>query len=433
MPVDASIYSAFIRPVRSLAEYEREAADVDGARSRNALQALSLRQGLRGEEDAARTRTEQEGARNALAGLGGGATPDARINALRGLGTQTGFAQADALEKGHLERQKTEAEVGSKRATTATSEFDLRKKRLDFTIGGMVNAGDVEGIKQHLVAGVQRGDIDIDTARQMMQNVPADPAAFGDWRRDTLMRALDAKEQMRFTTPDAGQRLSAQTSVATNAASNARQAADAAAGRAVTMRGQNMTDARARDLNATTKQVAAETKKAAADEKAVTKFAGDLQKEGIPEIESALRGAESVFAKYTKPDGKLGDVPGLGRVANALPDWAILSREGTDVRESLASVANIVLAARSGAAVTDQELRRLARELSLSVGKTPEDTRRAYDKFRKRFDFVKQNLAAGASDTVKAEYEARGGIPIPRGGAKPAPAAAGGFKYLGTE
>jgi phage terminase Nu1 subunit (DNA packaging protein) len=120
-------------------------------------------------------------------------------------------------------------------------------------------------------------------------------------------------------------------------------------------------------------------------------------------------------------------------VANALPDWAILSREGTDVRESLASVANIVLAARSGAAVTDQELRRLARELSLSVGKTPEDTRRAYDKFRKRFDFVKQNLAAGASDTVKAEYEARGGIPIPRGGAKHAPAAAGGFKYLGTE
>jgi len=434
MPVDASIYSAFIRPPRSVAEYEREVIDNEGARSRNALGALAVRQGQRTEEDAARTRTEQEGVRNALAGLGGGAAADARINALRGLGTQTGFAQADALEKGYVERQKTEAEVGSKRASTATSEFDLRKKRLDFTVQGMVGAGDVEAVKDHLVAGVQRGDIDMDTARRMLQTVPADPAEFGRWRRDTLLGALDAKDQMTYTTPNAGQVLQAQTSQATNAATNARQAAEGAANRAVQTRGQDLTDARAREVGTAAKEAAAAAKKEAGNEKAVTKFAGDLQKEGIPEIESALRGAEAIFARYTKPDGKMGDVPGIGRFANALPDWAVLGAEGTDVRESLATLANIVLAARSGAAVTDQELRRLARELSLSTGKTPEDTRRAYEKFRKRFDFVKANLSAGVSDDVKATYEGRGGIPIPRGATAAAPAVAGGsFKYLGTE
>jgi hypothetical protein len=428
MPVDASIYSAFIRPVRSVAEYEREAADVEGARSRNALQALSLRQGQRSEEDAARLRTEQEGARNALAGLGGSAAPDARISALRALGTQTGFAQADALEKGHLERQKTDAEIGSKRATTATSEFDLRKKRLDFTIGGMANAGDVEGIKQHLVAGVQRGDIDMKTAEQMMRAVPADPAAFGDWRRDTLMRALDAKEQMRFTTPDAGQVLTAQTSVANNAATNARAAAEAAAGRAVTTRGQNMVDARTRELTGATRQAAADTKREATDEKAVNKFSATLQKEGIPELETAVSGAEGALGRYAP-----GKVPGIGAVKNALPA-ALMSDEGKDVRQALAQVRNIVLSARSGAAVTDQELRRLVEEIGTGAGMSEADIRKGLAKVRARVDKIKENAAAGVNDDVLRTYQDRGGIAIKRGGARGAAApATGGFKYLGTE
>ena len=255
----------------------------------------------------------------------------------------------------------------------------------------------------------------------MAAAVPTDQTTYGEWRRNALMKTLDAKDQMRFTTPDANAVVQAETSAANNTASNARQAADNAASRAVQTRGQNMTDSRSRETAAATRENTAALRaektaerKATADDKAVTKFSTDLQREGVPEIEAALSGAEAVFSKHTK-NGKLGDVPGIGRLTNVLPDWAV-SGEGADVRESLAAAANIVLSARSGAAVTDQELRRLARELSIGANRSAEDTQRAYQKFRARFETVKANLAAGVSDEVKGEYEARGGVKIQRGG-----------------
>lgn len=437
MPVDASIYNAFIRPVRSVAEYEQDALAVEGGRQQNALRALTLRQGQRAQADADRALGEQDGVRNALAGLGD-ATPDVRVNALRRLGTQSALTQADSLEKGHLDRQKTDAEIDSKRAGTAKTEFDTRKARLDFALQGLATAGNADDAKAHLVRGVRRGDIGMQEAQQMAAAVPADAAAFDGWRRSMLMSTLDAKQQMGFTTPDANAVLNASTSSANNAASNARQAAEGAAGRAVQRRGQDMTDARSRELAGAARENAAALReekvterKASADDKAaerktqgqdkaVAKFSTELQKEGIPDIEAALAGAEAVFAKYTSKDGKLGDVPGIGRAANALPDALVFGDEGTDVRQSLSAVSNLVLSARSGAAVTDQELRRLARELSIGVGKSPEQTKAAYAKFRARFELVKANLSAGVSDDVKGEYEARGGIHIQRGGAKPA-------------
>jgi hypothetical protein len=430
MPVDASIYGAFIRPPKSAAEYEREAIDVEGARSRNALQALSLRQGQRVEEDAARTRTEQEGVRNALAGLGGGATAGARVNALRALGTQTGFAQADALEKGDLERQKTDAEVGAKRATTATSEFDLRKKRLDFTVQGMVGAGDAETVKQYLVAGVQRGDIDMATAQRMAQTIPADPAAFGAWRRDTLMGALDAKEQMRFTTPDAGQVLTAQTSVANNTANNERQAKDNAASRAVTMRGQNLTDARSRESNQAGRVPSGYRMKADGSLEFVPGGPADpaaARRAAPTEDERKAAGwlaqANNAYANMEKAisDDPRAAKPGIVESLPMVPE-AAKNASRSDARQrfnqAASSFAEAALRAATGAGVNESEARQKVAELTPQWGDTPGNRQQKRDSLQVYLQSLEQRAGRAAP-----------GVVAPSG----APVASSGFKYLGTE
>lgn len=242
MAVDASIYNAFIKPIRSVDEYRADALAVEGSRQTNALRALTLQQGQRSMQDADRTRGEQEGARNALAALGGGATAAQRGNALRALGTQTGSAQADALDAADLERQKTTVEIDGKRATAGQTEFDTRKARLVFVMQGLATVGNAEQAKDYLAAGAHRGDIDQATAERMAADIPADPAAFEDWRLQGLRAGLDPKQQMEFTAPDANAVLSArtstanataaaQTSAANSAASNARQAAEGEANR----------------------------------------------------------------------------------------------------------------------------------------------------------------------------------------------------------
>jgi hypothetical protein len=128
MALDASIYARF-QP-KSVADFDREYADLDNARQTNALNKLRLLAGQREMQAADRATAEQDGVRNALSGLGAGATDDQRANALLGLGTQTGFAQADALRKAALERRKTEAEIGSKGSENEARQFKTAHERL---------------------------------------------------------------------------------------------------------------------------------------------------------------------------------------------------------------------------------------------------------------------------------------------------------------
>jgi hypothetical protein len=231
MPLDASIYSQ-VGKFPSVADYDLQRANVEGALQSNQLNALKILAGRQQMAESQRITDEQTGARGALSALTGGADMEQRARTLEGLGTQTGFAMADALRKSHGEQQKTTAEVNSKNAGTATSEFDLRKKRLDFAIQGLSTASNVDEAKDHLVRGVQSNDIDINTARAMAAKIPANPQDFAKWRNDALLQAVDAKDQLKFTRPDANAVLGAQTSIATNEATNARHAAEGAAGRA---------------------------------------------------------------------------------------------------------------------------------------------------------------------------------------------------------
>jgi hypothetical protein len=162
------------------------------------------------------------------------------------------------------------------------------------------------------------------------------------------------------------------------------------------------------DKQAALEEKAAEKKKAGND-KAVVKYSDTLEKHGIPEFETALSALEGQLGKY--PAGK---APGLGRGVGLIPDW-MQGKEGENIRQALAAVKNTLLKARSGAAVTESELRRFVEELGSGGFRSEETLRTGIKRIRDRFEKVKENTVAGVNDDVKDQYEQQGGMRINRG------------------
>lgn len=146
----------------------------------------------------------------------------------------------------------------------------------------------------------------------------------------------------------------------------------------------------------------------------VTHFAEQMQKTNIPQFEAILADLKGELAKYV---GK--DVPGVGQTG-MLPNF-LLTPEGKALRQKIATLRNTELKDRSGAAVTDNELRRYLEELGTGAFSTDKQLLDAIGNIETRFGAVKQNAAAGVGDDVLSEYMARGGTKLERGPAAAAP------------
>jgi hypothetical protein len=151
----------------------------------------------------------------------------------------------------------------------------------------------------------------------------------------------------------------------------------------------------------------------------VTKFSATLEKAGVPELESALGMAEGRLAMH-----KQGELPGYGRFEGMLPDWAA-SSDVQQSRSDMQQAANILLKARSGAAVTEPEQQRFLREVASGKGFTEEAMRHGWANLRKSFEAKKGNLVSGVSDDVLNTYNERSALPMTRG-KKGAPTGGGG-------
>lgn len=319
--------------------------------------------------------------------------------------------QALRLGKDRREQAKLDAETRKNAADTSRIEADTRLKKI----------GAVRDVAQASFLAYEQAlkSLPESQARQQADSVyraglqqvsglfsPQELAGFSpafdpNEARAALDRAKELEQQARLAQMEItkrGQDLSAETQ---------RRGQDLTA--ATARRGQDLVDARSRELNTITKEEKAAQRKVEQTEKAVTKFSDTIQKEGIPELETAVSEAEGVMGRYKK-----GQVPGIGPLKNMAPAF-MMSDEGRDVRQALAQVRNIVLHARSGAAVTDQELRRLVEEIGTGTGMSEDDIRRGLKKVRDRIDKIKQNMAAGVSDDVLETYQSRGGLPIKRG------------------
>lgn len=393
--VDTSIYAR--NPLRSVADYEAELRNAELQKQGLAQNKLALQTG-RLKIDEYQRGVERT---NALQGILSKFGNDAQANT-QALVTGGFLKEAEGYQKSQYEAEKAKAE-------NVKAMVEVLGKKIDQHKGLLSTVANPQMAAQWMQAAYQDPDLGKIMSRlgpleQVVSSIPQDPQGFQNWLLQTSAGADKLRGQL-------AQEAAAAETKANNLRTDARVKSEGAANRSVTMRGQDMTDARTRDITAVTKETQATAKRDEKVEKGVTKYSDTLQKEGIPELEAAVSGAEAVLNKYPA-----GQVPGIGAVKNALPA-AAMSDEGKNVRQALAQVRNIVLSARSGAAVTDQELRRLVEEIGTGVGMSEDDIRNGLGRVRTRLETIKANTAAGVSDDVKSLYEERGGVKIQRGGA----------------
>ena len=153
-----------------------------------------------------------------------------------------------------------------------------------------------------------------------------------------------------------------------------------------------------------------ELKKAQAAEKAqrkqqiiakqAEKYSANQTKQGIVDAYNSLQEIERIVSKQK-------DIPGFGQTGY-VPDL-LISQDGEDLRASMKGLFNIVLKDRSGAAVTDTELKRLQDEFENKGYKSDVAMRRFLDKYRRRLSEVIRNINAGTPDEVEQAYVQGGG------------------------
>jgi hypothetical protein len=129
-----------------------------------------------------------------------------------------------------------------------------------------------------------------------------------------------------------------------------------------------------------------------------------MQANNMPGLLGAAESLNNTFAKYK---GK-SSIPGVGPLENTLPNW-MMSTEGQVNRGDLAEFANQVLKLRSGAAVTDQELRRFLNEIATGTGVSEETFKKRWPKIMQHMEKVQNQLLAGVDDVDREEYFRRTG------------------------
>lgn len=455
MALDAGIFSQYMRRPRSVAEFDQMAMaeeDQQAKREANQLALMVQREGI------AEQRRQREIDNQMMAALGqvpAQATPEDVAAVYRRFGK---IDKAGAVLKDAATLAKEKALTGKAEAETEKARKAMATEGLKQVVSGLAGMNTPESGRAWMerASPVLSSVYGMQAAQQILGSIPTDPAQYEQWRQGRYASMVDDVKSLmtQYAARDLGG--SVQT-IGTNPVTG--QTAMVGAPMAKTMTpGEIATDKRAAERlaydraqaakadNAVTYQqgedgtlVALPTRAKAGEvirptpvvapgaglmpfkgskgaekiDKAVEQFSTKLQKDGIPELETAIAGAEGALNRYQP-----GQVPGVGRVSGAVPS-ALLSGEGNDVRQAVAAVRNIVLNARSGAAVTDQELRRLVEELGTGLGQSEDALRRGLARVRERMEAIKANLAAGVTDDVLTEYQKRGGMSITRGGAKP--------------
>jgi hypothetical protein len=415
MPVDTSIYSNLLRPVKSVADYDAEAQALE----QNALASQLKRQTIEGNalsmRQAQQKQFESDADTNALRTLAGGwnaqTTADQRIAGLRNSGRASLMTQADTLEKQAIERQRGEAEARSKQADVLSKVLTAQGE-----LAGRVMAMPTRESAAAAIANMKA----ITQALGVPLDLSADEAAVGQFTSPDQIKqwaagvALKAEQLLpKLQALNAGGQYVNQavnpitgavaetgrtdiTESANNKANNARLAADAAAGRAVTMRWQNMTDARSRESNSAalskpfevtgpdgTPVLVQQTK----DGK-IQPVQGYAPKGGSAATEDERKAAgwlaqadnawknmrEVAFGK----DGKLREAarPGFNDALAGVPSFGFTegaanmmrSKDRQKFLQGAGSLSEALLRAATGAGVNESEAKQKVRELTPVIG-----------------------------------------------------------------
>ena len=162
----------------------------------------------------------------------------------------------------------------------------------------------------------------------------------------------------------------------------------------------------------------------------MNKLEAALRTSGIGNVWGAVSGAKGVVDEYTDKDpagnvvGYKG-VPGVGGLANARQMGIGAATQlgsgpkGKENQAKIAALQNLVLQARSGAAVTDPELQRMLTETGLTTFSSDEDFLRAFPALMQKAEESVRNTLAGYDPDVVDEFLRRGGLPGFKGASNP--------------
>lgn len=242
-----NIFQQWLQKPKSVLEYQADYDVADARKQTLKKNALELAAGQQTYDNSVRTNQENALVRAALGGLGANATDDDRVQAMRRTGTQAGFTAADALDKSLIDRKKGMAEVNKNEAET---------KKLQ-----LAQMSALHGMQAQKLATVQSPEDALAWAQEShqlgmfpapgqydqgiakIQAAAQSPEAFSQWKQAAMRGGMTVAEQFKQQLDELAQREKVRQFDATESRIRTENAAD----RGVTVRGQNMTDSRARD------------------------------------------------------------------------------------------------------------------------------------------------------------------------------------------
>lgn len=191
MALDAGIFNALMQPRKSALDYANEFEDRANQREALGMQrqmnALQLDQAKQAQADDASLR-------NYLSGGADLSTPEGQAGLYRAAPKAAG-----GILKDRFAMAKDQAAVKETEAKTATSKYDLQRKKLEHGIASLAASPDPDTAKQRIIQGVNDGVLDMQSASKSIAELEAmqgNPQAYQQWRSSRLMGILSAKDQL---------------------------------------------------------------------------------------------------------------------------------------------------------------------------------------------------------------------------------------------
>jgi hypothetical protein len=346
----------------------------------------------------------------------GNINPDGTVNrqGLMGAAAQQGLgARIPGMQKQFADADKATADVGHVGAQTDELKFKVQKQKLDVA-GGAINSllskPDVthDDVISTVTGLVQQGIIDPNQGSQMVRTLPGNPAQLRQYLMQKGLEVMDASKRMDLLTPkfekmDNGGAIQMGTvdqltgQFTPGAALRKVQTPDSVASNATTMRGQNMTDARAREGNDIARQAArtqlVETpdgyvlvdKGTALARPASTMNGAQIQGKdsGLNDTQakallfgSRMQQAEQVLSKLDAQGVNRGSVikqvaegtPLIGGALGAAANSLVASPQQQQVEQAQRDFVNAVLRRESGAAISPSEFDSAKKQYFPQVG-----------------------------------------------------------------
>jgi hypothetical protein len=355
-----SIYQNFLKPPKSIQEYD----DEHTARQVNMLGLKERQNALASHE---RGLADESATREAYAQSAGDQSKVLETLKSKGL-----YRPAMSIEKAMLDTENTRSDIDGKKYANYKTKQEGLQKALDMSrsfVQGVSNPAEAAMYLKGLYAHPDLGPIisSIKPLEAGLASLPQDPEGLERWKAmhmgmtaDKLMaitmpkidntnmggyHSIGATDQFTGRRTETGKVLNTQSP--DNAASNARMASDSAASRAVQMRGQNMTDARARENNETSRGGGVVADVGGLSQAALVKQFGKPEAGRRWREDGTLEAIPGGSAD-TKAALKEAGASGVGSVVAGLRDkYDLLNKSGGIVNQDNSGAAN--LAASSSA------------------------------------------------------------------------------------